>query len=163
MFLHLPFVFIHLCYFLQKLVHLLNDCGRVENLHSSAKTTYPTKERVGRLYADGHGKMIVSIRYQHHIFAEAVNNYIGKRIDTTQFYRVFLFRFYEHIENRTLVFVQIHFVKSLFALAFFREHRYFFHSVNAKCAKVLFLAHIGIEVIIAVVPLERVGADNRKK
>ena len=82
MFLHLPFVFIHLCYFLQKLVHLLNDCGRVENLHSSAKTTYPTKERVGRLYADGHGKMIVSIRYQHHIFAEAVNDRVGNFVDT---------------------------------------------------------------------------------
>ena len=59
-----------------------------------------------------------------------------------------------------MVFVQIYLVKSLFALALFREHRNLFHTINAERAKVLFLAHIGIEIIIAVIPLERVGADN---
>ena len=82
MFLHLPFVFIHLYYFLQKLVHLLNDFGRIENFHLFAEATYPTKKRGSCLYADRYRKMGFIGGYQHHIFAEAVNDRVGNFVDT---------------------------------------------------------------------------------
>lgn len=96
----LPF-FIHSGNLADKLFHFLHYWLRADNTDAPPKGTHPRIERLRNLHWDGHNKMVVAVRHQHCILAEAVNNGICHSVDTTQADGVFLARA-EHIENLSL-------------------------------------------------------------
>lgn len=154
----LPF-FIHSGDFADKLFHFFHYWLGTDNADAPTKRTDPRIERFRYLHGDGHNKVVFAVRHQNGIFAEAVNDGIRHSIDTPQTNGVFSARA-EHIENLCLSGGQIYLVKGGFPVPLLLHPLYPFHAVNTEVAEALLLGHIGIEIIVSVIPEHSKGADN---
>ena len=102
------------------------------------------------------GEIIFSIWNQHGVLAELLQNHICQVVGTAELYC--RFRSGEHIKYLGLMGVQVDALERFCALSWLWIDSDVLHSVNAEMAE--FLAVVGIEIVISVVPQKPKRTDN---
>ena len=129
---------------------------REQDFHICSKACCPRIKRLADLDWNRNGEIICSIWNQHGVLAELLQNHICQVVGTAELYC--RFRSGEHMEYLGLVGVQVDVLERFCALSWLWIDSDVLHSVNAEMAE--FLAVVGIEIVISVVPQKPKRTDN---
>ena len=121
---------------------------RKQDFHICSKACRPRIKRHADLDGNGNCEIIFSIWNQHRVLAELLQIHICQVVGTAELYC--RFRSGEHIKYLGLMGVQVNALERFCALSWLWIDSDVLHSVNAEMAE--FLAVVGIEIVISVVP-----------